>query len=133
MNKYTDRLSLRTLRVSSAAIRLGGWVSMICVAIMSLQSGLRPVSEMPWYFWVLALFYYLGIFYTPPAEIVTDTAWLQFVAAVSSMAITIFTLIFLPLTGISVLLLGFSLAYAKRSIQLLLRQRQQSTRLSASR
>jgi hypothetical protein len=95
---------------------------------------------MPWYFWVLVLFYYLGILYTPPArpgavptEIRSGTARLQLTNAAVIVGITTFALFFLPLTGMTAVIFGIALASAKGSAQTMLEKRQQSNHLSASR
>jgi hypothetical protein len=140
IDKYTDKMSLRTLRVLSMVIWVGGWGSMIAAIFVSLRLGLRPVAEMPWYFWLLVSFYFLGLLYTPPArletaptEISIGTARLLFANAVLVMGISFFTILSFTWSSLTVLLFGYALAYMKGSAQTLLRKRHQSNHLSTSR
>jgi hypothetical protein len=139
VDKYKAKMPVLTLRVLNAVIRLVGWGSMIAAFVLALLAGTRPASEMPWYFWVLVLFYYLGILYTPPArpgtaptEIRTGTARLQLTTAAVIMGITTSVLFFLPLTGMTMIILGIALANAKGSAQIMLKKREQSNHPSAS-
>jgi hypothetical protein len=138
MNKYTDTLSLRTLRILDKAISLGGACSLLGMVLLSLQSGSGLASQMPWYFWVLALCYYLSIFYTPPprlgiarTETPTDVAWFLVACAVLTIGFTLFMLIFLPLGSSLVIFVGLSLSLGVRGARALLWKRQQSNHLSA--
>jgi uncharacterized membrane protein YadS len=140
MNKYTDRLSLRTLRLLNKAIILGGACSLLGAGLLSFQHGSGPASRMPWYFWALVLWFCLSILYTPPArlgiaptEMQADIAWLLIAVAVFGLGLTLGMSIFLPLSSTSILLMCFVLALGVGGAKALLRKRQQSHHLPTPR
>ncbi|MDQ5823028.1 MAG: hypothetical protein M3441_02320 [Chloroflexota bacterium] len=132
MNKYFDRMPLRTVRIVNRIIVLSGIFAMFAALILALLNTRRPASEMPWYFWILILYMTLIPLYTPPvrlgtamADLPTALAWLYTAFAVFAIALITFVAILSPPSATLVFILALAVSYGLRGAQDLLRKRRQ--------
>jgi beta-lactamase regulating signal transducer with metallopeptidase domain len=132
MNKYFDRMPLRTVRIVNRVIVLSGIAALLAAFILALPDTRRPASQMPWYFWLLVVYMALIPLYTPPArlgaataDMPTVAAWLHTVVAGLAAALITFAAVVSPPSAMMMVLLGLALSYALRGAQALLRKRRQ--------
>lgn len=138
MDKYFDRMPLRTVRVINLVIALSGLCALVAVFVLALPDTRRPASQMPWYFWVLVLYMTFIPLYTPPgrlgsaADVLSFTAWAYTIVGIAAVVLFMFAVLATPLTATMVVFCALGISYGLRGAQALLRKRRQPNRAPAS-
>jgi hypothetical protein len=121
------------LRAINAIIVLSGLLSIVAALFLLRVEQIGPISQAPWFFWLLVSYMFLTQFYNPPArlgfpstKLRADIAWLIIAVSVFLIAAIVFSAIFLYIDSITIVILALLLPYGIKGALLLNKGRRQA-------